>query len=55
MREKEGEMQKRERERERDVQIKREIDKAESVCIFSPRIIHWQNEGQNDWEGFSCL
>ena len=32
MREKEGEMQK--RERERDVQIKREIDKAESVCIF---------------------
>ena len=34
MREKEGEMQKRERERERDVQIKREIDKAESVCIF---------------------
>jgi len=34
MREKEGKRGRNAKERERDVQIKREIDKAESVCIF---------------------
>ena len=56
MREKEGEMQKREREGGKETfKLKGRLTKRKVSAFFSPRIIHWQNVGQNDWEGFSSL
>ncbi len=49
MREKEGEMQKREKE---TFKLKGRLTKRKVSAFFSPRIIHWQIVGQNDWEVF---